>query len=322
VTYLDDDPLTTSVWTWDEPGFARYDFGPGWAEHVSDPQVFVDAQKSDGCGNGCSKVDNLRWPADAAAIGASIESSAPAATSEPTEVAEEIESTLEPRVLGAVAPGAWMLPSWSTDEVSLALAAPMSIDEALAPESLPVDLPEGIEYQLPPENCADEGVGRDSCSTRRLQAISFSDVRVEAGQCLVMTGDAIRITQTGTDELLAPRPDGEQLHDLWVVCNIDREAFGVDINAPYGSFRGWHTAPAGWTPELVDAMVRFYIQAFNLQLRPASEIQPTPVPNCESSTGCDSVAVRTVLVSENQMLEFLARWFEKLEEHWHPLPVQ
>ena len=333
----DDDALTTVVMTWDVPGFVRLDFGNGWLEHVSEPQVFVDAQMSDGCGDdGCTTVFNLRWPLtqkDLAGVKELVGSvpseiqnlyevsqSLPAASAqvEPSQVVGEIQG------LTAVTEftGEWLIPSWaevvSSDVLADAQLQAVTADVQawMMPEELPLVPPDVLTYQTPPDDCVDRDNPQDSCSTMRLQPISYKQVAVAPGQLLRMTGDAISIRWSDTEDLLVKRPDGDEKHDLWLVLNQSSSEVEVDINAPYGSDRSWYTATSGWTPALLDELLRQAIQDFNLQYRDEEDFASTPVPNCEDPEGCTYSNIRAVIVLDDQVLTYTAKWFEQLDPHW------
>src|SRR3989344_1664511 len=333
----DDDALTTVVMTWDAPGFIRLDFGNGWLEHVSDAQVFVSAQLSDGCRDGCKAVYNLHWPmtqADLAGVkdttGGSVPSeiqnlyevsqSLPAASAqvEPSQVVGEIQGL----TAGTGFTGEWLLPSWAEVVSSDVLAAAQlqavtaDVQAWMMPEELPLVPPDVLTYQNPPDDCVDRDNPQDSCSTMRLQPISYKQVAVAPGQLLRMTGDAISIRWSDTEDLLVKRPDGDEKHDLWLVLNQSSSEVEVDINAPYGSDRSWYTATSGWTPALLDELLRQAIQDFNLQYRDEEDFASTPVPNCEDPEGCTYSNIRAVIVLDDQVLTYTAKWFEQLDPHW------
>jgi hypothetical protein len=320
-TYTDEDPLTSNVWTCDEPCFASYDFGNGWAEHVSDPQVFVDAQLSDGCGNGCREVGNYHWPKDASVIGA------PTVVSEvqPVEPTQIVEATPEPVTITEFT-GEWFLPSWveyASQEVFTVAQLEVTsegVQKWMEPQNLPLVPPDALNYQAPPDDCVARDRAEDSCTTRRLQPISYSDVPIESEELLRMTGDAISICWSDNDELLVKRPDGDEKHDLWLVLNMSSEEIFVDINAPYGSDRSWYNSLDGWIPSLLDELMRQAIQDFNLQYRDEDDFAATPVPNCESPEGCSYSNIRVVVIFDDEVLAFTGKWFEKYEPHWEAFP--
>ncbi len=321
VKTYDDDPLTTGVWTFDESAFVRLPFGDGWLEHVSDPQIFVDAQLSDGCGDGCEKVDLLVYPDDASKFGLSV-SAQVQATQTVASVTETPDPTQTVQPVVVITDTYWFLPSWAEvlpqevqDRAQLQVAA-TDVQAWMAPEVLPLVPPEVLVYQTPPQDCVQRDDPQDSCTTMRLQPISYHDVEIAPVQMLRMTGDAISIRWSDSGELLAARSDGDQKHDLWLVLNMSSITQTVDINASYGSDRSWYTATVTWTPELVDELNRQALQDFNLQERDPSDFAATPVPNCESAVGCSYSNVRVVVIFDDRVQVYTAKWFENQTPHW------
>lgn len=322
----DDDGKTTVVWHFKTAGFARLDFGDGWAEHIEDPNQFVEAQRTDGCGDGCTTVDLKYYPDDLGEFGVVASGILPLPESSPTAFPQATNAP----AIGGGGSSAWLLPSWQPNamvniggEGDSLMVTEVGVQEAMLPENLPLVPAEDLIYQAPPLNCADSGVGTDSCTTRRLQAIRFENVPINSMELLRMTGDAITIRDAATDVVLAQRPSGDEKHDLWLVLNLSNHDVMVDIIALYGSDRSWYTAADGaWTPELADQLLRQALQDFNLQTREESDFAATPVPNCENSLGCTYNNVRVVIILDDSIIRMTGKWYESQEPHWVPSPVQ
>jgi hypothetical protein len=171
------------------------------------------------------------------------------------------------------------------------------LPEPPKPDQLPTQLSVEIKYIEPPVNCAKDNDPNQTCSTKKGQSTD-SDFTLKSGEALVMTGDGISVSQEG--KVLVERPSFDTNHDLWIVANNSKVDLNLHMTAPYGSFRGYFKPlEGGWTVKKVTHLRNLHLYLFLLPMQTYDRFTPTPVPNCESRYGCDTVNDRTLVFDDN-----------------------
>jgi len=201
----------------------------------------------------------------------------------------------------------------ATPAASWKLPAPSDANQ------LPTELSPAIKYIVPPVDCAKQNNPNTTCSTIKGQ-LTDGDFVLKAHQALVMTGDAITITNL--NKVLVETPSLTTAHDLWVVVNDSAEDMTLHMNAPFGSFRGYFVPVADWTSKEVAHLRDLHLYLFLLPKETYDRFTPTPVPNCESVNGCENVNVRVLVFDNTGMHVASYGVYQDTQPFWQDLSGQ
>ncbi len=221
---------------------------------------------------------------------------APIATEAPA--ATEEAPTLEPTTL----PTATFAPNWK-------FAIPG------APNTLPVELSEDIQYVEPPVDCAQANDANQTCSTIKGQ-VTDADFTLAANTGLRMTGDKIVISQDGTP--LAGFYNTDTKQTMWIVVNASGVDISLHMTAKYGSYRGFFTA--NWDVPKIENMLGLGLYQYiasNNPLPTPEPFGPTPVWNCESSIACEHSNVNVVVWTGSEWIKIIGFYAEGKTPSWN-----
>lgn len=243
----------------------------------------------------------------------------------PASVSTDTPATLVPTMTIA-APTATFLPTPTPrPTATAALPAPTATqilvnwDLPVPPaiNELPTELAARVIYLTPPEKCAETNDPNVSCSTKKGQ-LTDGDFVLKPNQAIIMTGDLITISKSG--EVLVPVPDATVGHDLWSVFNATDSNINLHMYAPDGSFRGFFQVDQ-WNKDYITNIRDLHLYLFLLPTQTYDRFTPTPVPNCESKNGCDSVNVRVVIFDETGTHVVSYGLYQEATPYWQDLSV-
>jgi hypothetical protein len=230
------------------------------------------------------------------------------ATVQPTATKPVATATVQPTATKPVATATATLSPTVSSAIDWTLPDPSD------PTMLPTELSKALLYSTPPENCATDNDPDVSCSTIKGQRTEGS-FTLKAGYAIVMTGDQISLFDG--DEILVSRPTGSvDYHDLWVVVNTTNADLTLRMTAPNGSFRGYFVSGEGWTIEEVSHLRDLHLYLFLLPEQNYTRFTPTPVPNCESSEGCDNVDVRVIVFDDKGLHVVSYGRYQEIAPFW------
>lgn len=185
-----------------------------------------------------------------------------------------------------------------------------------APNTLPVELSEDIQYVEPPENCAQENDLNQTCSTRKGQS-SDGGFTLSANTAIRLTGDKVYVSQMGFPLMEFYNPGVKQT--LWLIVNASTEPItNLHLTAEYGHFRGYFEA--NWDVPKIENMLGLALYQYIASNNPIPTPEPygpTPVWNCESGSACEHANVNVAIWTGSEWIKTVGFYAEGKTPSWN-----